>query len=350
MNIRNDFYDRDERLTYFVKHQSYQNFGDYLPELFSKYILKYPIVQADLYYFVGSVIDEVWIRRALRQNRGLPSGKVAFWGCGKRDERPLPPRARALCDFYGVRGPLTRDALDLPAETPLGDTGFLTPLIYFSHPKKAQTLSNPENTICIPHVSERKSDEELLKMSGCASVVRPRINADERSLREILDTIRSADFVLSNSLHGAIIACAYDVPFAMWDSGYVDIPFKWSDFAQSINLDATFVSNLAEGISFYGDIRGKVEKPKLSPLLEVAPWQCRTDVLLRALDRDGFDLSDTERLVAYFEDRARHDMSRQPNIDGENRAYRLRKERFLVEFSAKLSKRAQSLKRRLQRA
>jgi hypothetical protein len=31
---------------------------------------------------------------------------------------------------------------------------------------------------------------------------------------------------LAGALHGAIIACAYRVPFAYYDSGKIDLPFK----------------------------------------------------------------------------------------------------------------------------
>ena len=45
----------------------------------------------------------------------------------------------------------------------------------------------------------------------------------------MLDTIAAivaAEFVLAGALHAAVVACAYDVPFAYYDSGDIDLPFK----------------------------------------------------------------------------------------------------------------------------
>src|SRR5262245_40638924 len=124
------FREHDARIRYFVKGEPRQNFGDYLPELLAKTLFLHPRVDADVYRVIGSVIEPDLIRRDLRRNVGIERGCVAFWGCGKRDATPLDPFTRSLCRFHGTRGPLTRDALDLGADTVIGDPGLLAPLMH----------------------------------------------------------------------------------------------------------------------------------------------------------------------------------------------------------------------------
>ncbi|WP_324740402.1 polysaccharide pyruvyl transferase family protein [Tsuneonella sp. CC-YZS046] len=346
-SVGEGFHERDTRLNYFVKYADRQNFGDYLPELFAKYLLSYPRVQADLYYFVGSVIEESWIKRALRQATGFPAGVISFWGCGMRNETPLSPTARALCRFHGVRGPVTRDLLGLPADTVLGDPGLLVPLIYPKPniPTQPGADLRDGNTICIPHISDESDDTQLLALSGCGRVVRPEIEASEAGLAGIISEIAQADFVLSNSLHGAIIACAYDVPFAFWDSGHIDCPLKWRDFSQSIGIPDIFARNLRQGIELYRENASLIAKPKAADMLLAAPWGCRIYPLMKALAADGTDISDGDALIEYLEAREKIEIQKDFANDKLNMEYNMRKEMRMMQIISDVSKNAQYFKR-----
>ena len=278
------FRDHDERIRYFVKGAPVQNFGDYLPELLAKAFFLHPRVDADVYRLIGSVIESDWIRRDLRRSVGIERGVVAFWGCGKRDATPLPARTQSMCRFFGVRGPLTRDALGLPADTVLGDPGLLAPLMHTPAPAP----DTAGRSICIPHFDDTKSDAELLAISGADRVLRPAVPADEASLRLILDRIAAARFVLTASLHGAIVACAYGRPFAFWDNGHIDVVFKWQDFAASIGVPCEFVRDLRAGESHFGQVLApRMTVPALVPILDTCPFTVRPAALLRALQHDG---------------------------------------------------------------
>ncbi|HSB24880.1 MAG TPA: hypothetical protein VLE94_17405 [Burkholderiaceae bacterium] len=278
------FREHDARIRYFVKGEPLQNFGDYLPELLAKTFFLHPRVDADVYRVIGSVIEPEWIRRDLRRNVGVERGCVAFWGCGKRDATPLDARTRALCRFFGARGPLTRDALGLPADTVLGDPGLLTPLMH--HPSQAPDTAG--RSVCIPHIQDTRGDAELLALSGADVVLRPQVRADEGSLRRLLDRIAGAQFVLSASLHGAIVACAYERRFAFWDNGYLDLEFKWRDFAASIGVPCEFVRTVAEGEVLHAwTLTPSLALPALAPMLDVCPFTIRPAAMLRALIYDG---------------------------------------------------------------
>jgi hypothetical protein len=115
----------------------------------------------------------------------------------------------------------------------------------------------------------------------------------------MLDKIASASFVLTGALHAAIIACAYGRPFAFWDNGHVDIPFKWWDFASSVNILCVFVRNVNEGRRSYRDaITPRMRIPSLSPILEACPFFIRPSALLRALCHDGRLRMDEARIAA----------------------------------------------------
>lgn len=281
---RTGFQEHDPRINYFVKGAPTQNFGDYLATILAKEFMLHPRIEADIYRLVGSTIDTDWIMRDLRHTIGVHRGQIAFWCNGMRSNERLDPKVQAMCSFFGARGPLTRDLLNLPENTPLGDPGLLAPL--FHTPSKLQKYEN--RSVCIPHIHDTKSDAELLRISDADLVLRPEIAATEQDLRRILDKIASASFVLTGALHAAIIACAYGRPFAFWDNGHVDIPFKWRDFASSVNIPCVFVKNVAEGRKTYRDsIAPRVRIPPLSPILEVCPFFIRPSALLRALCYDG---------------------------------------------------------------
>ena len=283
--VGDGFAELDDRIDYFIKFAPTQNFGDYLPELFCKELLAYPRIDADMFRLVGSVIDERWVRRDLSRTNGHVAGLIAYWCCGARSAAGLTQQTRAHCRFFGIRGPLSRDALDLPADTVMGDPGLLAPLLHrpTPHPRTSG------KAICIPHIQDGRSRDALLALSGADCLVHPEIAASEAALRDLLDQIASADFVLSASLHGAIVAAAYGRPFCFWDNGHLDVPFKWSDFARSIGIDAVFAANMTDARSIWAAFAPHIVIPPLAPILEVAPFTPQPHALLRALAHDSHD-------------------------------------------------------------
>ena len=104
----------------------------------------------------------------------------------------------------------------------------------------------------------------------------------------MIDRIAGAGFILSGALPGAITACAFGVPFAFYDSGYVDVPFKWRDFAASIGVPCSFASTIPEGQALYRDkIAPLLHVPPLLPILMQSPFSVVPEVLLRTLRTDG---------------------------------------------------------------
>ena len=138
-----------------------------------------------------------------------------------RNEEVIPAKVLARCSFHGIRGPLSRAQLNLPLDTALGDPALLLPIFH----EVTRSDLTAGRTICVPHFNDTKSEEDLLALSGADIVVRAAVANDIGALCTAIDHIASASFVLAGSLHAAIIACAYDVPFGFWDNQFLDIPF-----------------------------------------------------------------------------------------------------------------------------
>lgn len=275
---------QDPRIVHWRQGDPDQNFGDFFTELMAQEIFLFPRVDSDIYRIVGSCISEWMIWDDLLKIGRQDNGRISYWGCGLRDETPIHPAVVGRCRFHGVRGPLSRDVLGLPSDTPLMDPGLLAPLIHTPRPVSGAS----GRVLCMPHIADPKSDDELIKMSGAQAVVRPAVKNDVEELRKLLDVIASAEFLLTGSLHGAIFACAYNVPFAFWDNGHLDISFKWRDFAGSVGIPSVFVRNVEDGRKAYGELIAPViVRPKTFPLLSDSPIEVRPSVLIRSLVMDG---------------------------------------------------------------
>lgn len=262
---------------------SIQNFGDFLTELIADELLLAPLYERTSYRIVGSCIADWLIKDELATNIAGPVQRVAFWGCGMRDETPLDPAVKEHCRFFGVRGPLTRDILGLPSTTVLGDTGLLVPLLH----RPSTSPATAGKRICVPHFHDARSRTHILDLTGADEVVRPAVTATLGSLRKMIDDIASASFVLCGALHAAIVAHAFGRPFAFWDSGSVDLPFKWRDFAASIQIPADFTRTVEEGMAFYEErLKPAAKQLALTPILTAAPFLVRPDLLERAIHHD----------------------------------------------------------------
>jgi glycosyltransferase involved in cell wall biosynthesis len=266
-------------VTYWRQRDPIQNMGDYLSELFVLRVAAAPLVRYSRIRLIGSVLSNFIIEQDLAAGAAQPGALVGYWGCGLRDEDPVRTDLRARCRFHGVRGPLTRDLLGLPADTPLGDPALLLPLLHT--PRPAPTLAG--RTICVPHINDDTSDRPLLAGTGADVVVRAAVPRSIEALLETIDAIAAAEFVLAGALHAAIIACAYQRPFAYYDSGNIDLPFKWRDFSASVDIPTVFVCSVTEGLRIWDtQIAPALRRPRLEPILAAFPGEARPGLLARA--------------------------------------------------------------------
>ena len=131
--------------------------------------------------------------------------------------------------YWCVRGPVSTRILGLPDALAITDGAILTPLLD-GFPKSA---SGTGGMVVIPHFETIPFPgwDEVAAQAGY-DLIDPR--ADPES---VIRRIADASLVLTESLHGAILADVYGVPWlAFTTSGNFGIP-KWIDWTRSLGRD-----------------------------------------------------------------------------------------------------------------
>jgi len=220
-----------------------RNFGDALPEV----LLDPPTyrkwsMDADRVHFpIGSTIENSHLKRAFE------GGKIpVFHGCGWRGES-LEPELVKIAEFHGVRGPDTQAELrkhGIETEVTL-DPAYELPKIL---PK-----AGPNGlAFAVRHILD-KSDYTLNSIHelGADALFSPVVE-DDTDIIAFIEKVSGARFVLSGSMHAAIVAHAYGVPFALLNGDYIDCPPKWHDWLGSVGVtDVRFVDNVRDGRAWH---------------------------------------------------------------------------------------------------
>ncbi|WP_428387148.1 polysaccharide pyruvyl transferase family protein [Mucisphaera sp.] len=260
-------------LKYGYKKSGYHNFGDYLAEYYYKNFIsrtKHELNRSYI-YLIGSVIHEEYMQDAYR--RGVP---IHYWSCGARKSTDISRMLLDICTFHGVRGPLTSAVLGGDVEV-VGDSALLLPLLY--SPRVSNNYLNKK--LFIPHLNT-PCNESVLSSTGCDLIMSPSIQGSSRSVELWIDRVASSKFILSASLHGAIVAYAYGVPFAFYSKGHIDCPFKWHDFSAYLGVTASFVDSVERGERWY--LNSKIEdiKKQVARLIDTCPYEFTESLGLRS--------------------------------------------------------------------
>lgn len=265
---------------YWLKGEARQNFGDYLSE-FLMQSLFYDLRPDDIEVrLIGSCIHDSFVPGGYDPAGIDPEPTAIFWGCGVRDKGGLSAESRKRADIRAVRGPVSASELRLGLDVAMGDPALMMPALYT--PEKRPSFIG--RSVCIPHFHDDRSDEAILQATGADIVLRPNIPYGINHLLSFIDALTSADFVLTASLHGAIIAAAYGTGFAYWRAETIDLPLKWDDFSRSISIETTFVDHVEEGRRVYVDATSQqLTLPSTLPLLAVAPFPLKASGLIAVL-------------------------------------------------------------------
>jgi pyruvyltransferase len=154
--------------------------------------------------------------------RGVILGSGLIW-----PEQRRFPHARILA----LRGVLTRDLLDAPGSTPLGDPGLLARRLIPKLPAKTATLG------VIPHYADKRDSRITSWLERFAGEAR--FIDVEREPSAVLHDIASCEHVISSSLHGLICADALGVPntWAVFSDRVVGGGFKFADYASAVGRE-----------------------------------------------------------------------------------------------------------------
>ncbi|MFZ5932163.1 MAG: polysaccharide pyruvyl transferase family protein [Pseudomonadota bacterium] len=131
-------------------------------------------------------------------------------------------------DFVCVRGPKSAEFLGLPAEKGISDGAIL--LADFYPPKPSEQR---KGIIFIPHIdTSRKAGESFKKI--CKKLGLGYLTTDQPS-DIIIEAVQTASLVITEAMHGAILADAMRTPWIPV-SFFNHDPFKWEDWFLSIEV------------------------------------------------------------------------------------------------------------------
>lgn len=193
--------------------------------------------------------------------------KSIIWGAGVMNStlRSIP-HPKKIC---AVRGPLTRTKLiEMGIDCPevYGDPAMLLPMYYTSRVKKKYKLG------IIPHYVDYESVSTMFQSVSEVNVIDIR---HWDTWTDFIDRICECEVVISSSLHGLIVANAYNIPSAWVEFAGSESRdrFKYHDFYQSLNTDKEPII-----IRDVADIRKAAELADinmidLKPLIECAPFK-----------------------------------------------------------------------------
>ena len=173
----------------------------------------------ELFYGIGTLLS----------NRLPKTPRKIIFGAGTGYKKP--PAIDETYSIYFVRGPLTARRLGLAPTAAIADPAYLILNTAFAREPRE---CNHAVTVIPHHLTMESVDWKLLAGLTGISILDPR-----GPCLDVIRRIRATQLVITESLHGAILADAFRVPWIPVRISHRFLDFKWADWAQSINLDFT---------------------------------------------------------------------------------------------------------------
>jgi len=129
--------------------------------------------------------------------------------------------------FYCVRGPLTAQRLELPAKTAITDSAALLATLGFRAKGKKYRYA------FMPHHS---SAEQGQWNTVCEDLGLHLINPSGTP-QQVIDDILQTEVLITEAMHGAIIADTLRTPWIPVKSHDVILDFKWQDWCASLQME-----------------------------------------------------------------------------------------------------------------
>ncbi|EHR42202.1 polysaccharide pyruvyl transferase family protein [Alishewanella jeotgali] len=209
------------RLYYFKDREG--NFGDDLnPWLWQQLFPDFFDEQhQDIFVGVGTLLN----------HRIPPAPSVTVFGSGHGYGEL--PNSNEKWKFYCVRGPLTAKSLGLPDKLAITDPASLSAQFYTTKAQKRFNIS------FMPHCeSARLGDWSAVCAIAGINYIDPR-----KHFLDVFDAIRQSELLLTEAMHGAILADSFRVPWIPVKAYPHISSYKWQDWLQSVRIEANF-SNL----------------------------------------------------------------------------------------------------------
>jgi hypothetical protein len=209
------------------KQTALRNYGDALIDVLLSEEELDGFYQDDLncYSVLGSTICNEVMDEILSE--GL---KPVFINCGWRGDE-LDSDLVNNSKFISVRGPRTKAVLK-----DYGVDVSVQPDPAYNLPELLPRGSLNAQILFIPHILDPYIEDYDPLDHGADIIVTPAVSTRDEVV-ELTKTISGARFVFTGSMHAAIVAHAYGVPFGLFSFGYVDCPPKWKDWGDSVYIE-----------------------------------------------------------------------------------------------------------------
>ncbi|MEM7551850.1 MAG: polysaccharide pyruvyl transferase family protein [Bacteroidota bacterium] len=219
------------------------NFGDELsPFIFNKLLPNFFNDDATtLFYGIGSILGEQTFKE---------KAKRIIFSSGFGNYNGAPPKIDKDSDVICVRGPITAELLKIDKSKAVTDGALLLKSFDFPEVEKKYDFS------FIPHwVSELKYPwKELCNEAGIHFI------SPMGDLDEVLTEIRKSKTIITEAMHGAIVADVFRIPWVPAKTYKDKYDIKWRDWTESLNLE--FEPNKLHGL--YDNTEFVVDKIKSS--------------------------------------------------------------------------------------
>jgi pyruvyltransferase len=217
-----------------IVHYQIRNWGDDINPIFSSFFTKKRIISLDIdafnKYVKNKDTDEGVNYLGIGSILHHSNSNTIVWGSGLQAPVKSMQTPKAIT---AVRGPLTKKALkDINISCPdvFGDPALLLPRFY--QPIKQE---KKYRLGIISHIKDINSDS-FLPYKNDASI---KFISMRKCGLELIDDVVECENIISTSLHGLVIADAYQIPVC-WIKVSNNIPgkdFKFMDYHESLRID-----------------------------------------------------------------------------------------------------------------
>lgn len=200
------------------------NFGDdmnewFWEELFPEYK---DLAPSTTMFGIGSIL---WRANFDGLERVLVMGSGSGYGV-------VPNKLPGNAEVGFVRGPRTAQLINLNPDMAITDPAAMMPTL-----GGFQDVVSNDEVVFIPHIGTAKLP---LNWDGIADRAGVRYVSPAKNAHEVIGEISGARLVLAESMHGAIIADAFRVPWVPLSISPAFNEHKWLDWSDSLLLDIEF--------------------------------------------------------------------------------------------------------------